>query len=136
MWISTIHNVHASISFQVVLTSGKIQAKQKSHYFIIFLISQGVLDISMKVFSQMAMVWTLLLATLFWIMTLYRNLGLISFHQHKTFQIQFSILVTVMMGTREEYHIYSWHLDNLWIMILLMSYILQVHLVDVDAGIW
>ena len=104
----SIHNPCARFHFIWSSTYLRKKSSQTTKsLFYYFLISQRVLDISMKVFSPMAMVWTLLLVTLFWIMTSYRNLGLTSFHQRKTFQIQFSILVTVMMGTREEYHTYS-----------------------------
>ena len=114
----------------------KRKSDEKASYInlILFLIWQEVLDILIKAFSQMAMVWILLLVTLLWIITLYQTLDLI-FHQRKTFQTLFSTSVTLIMETATEYHTYLWPSDSLWIMTLLMSYILHLHQLDAEAGI-
>ena len=91
-----------------------------------------MLGILIEAFSQKEIVWTLPLGTL-----LYQEILLASvLNPLKKYQISYSTSIILTMEITEEFHIYIWHFDNLWIMILLIFYILPVLLVDAGIGIY
>ena len=88
--------------------------------------------ILIEAFSQKEIVWTLRLGTL-----RYQEILLVSvLNPPKEYQISYSTSIILTMVITEEFHIYIWHLDSLWIMILLIFYILPVLLVDAELGIY
>ena len=88
--------------------------------------------ILIEAFSQKEIVWTLPLGTL-----RYQKILLVSvLNPPKEYQISYSTSIILTMVITEEFHICIWHLDSLWIMILLIFYILPVLLVDAELGIY
>ena len=91
-----------------------------------------MLGILIEAFSQKEIVWTLPLGTL-----RYQEILLASvLNPPKEYQISYSTSIILTMVITEEFHICIWHLDSLWIMILLIFYILPVLLVDAELGIY
>ena len=88
--------------------------------------------ILIEAFPQKEIVWTLPLGTLRCQEILLASV----LNPLKKYQISYSTSIILTMEITEEFHIYIWHLDNLWIMILLIFYILPVLLVDAELGIY